>query len=73
MLARTLFIFLAFVALAANSGCRSWCERNYPCPQPGYAPYCPPAPGYAPVAPVAPVAPAAGFGPAPRTCTCTCP
>jgi hypothetical protein len=68
MAARKVLIALAMVALSLSTGCRSYCERNYPCPSPvAYgAPYpaaCPP-PNYGAV----PVAP-------PRTmtnCTCTC-
>ena len=58
---------------AASTGCRSYCERNYPCPQPyAAAPYCPPAPAYGAV-PAAPVAGAYGPGVARTGCTCTCP
>ncbi len=68
MAARKILIALAMVALSLSTGCRSYCERNYPCPAPAYGAYpapCPP-PNYGAVP--------AGV-PAPRVmsnCTCTC-
>ncbi|MFM7150570.1 MAG: hypothetical protein ACKO23_12065 [Gemmataceae bacterium] len=75
---------LALAMLPALTGCRSWCERHYPCPTPmGYpaaapvaypaaaqscVPCCPPTQSYA-----APVAPSNWTSPAPKLGTCVCP
>jgi hypothetical protein len=56
MSAKRFLITFALAALLAATGCRTWCERHYPCPTPvAAAPCCVPcAPtsGYAPAAPV---------------------
>jgi hypothetical protein len=78
---RRLLIAVLVAGLTVATGCRSWCERSYPCQTPAVAaapttacqpcqPCC--APGSATVAvPVAPAPPPAWN--APRTGTCVCP
>lgn len=70
--------FFAAAALSLGTGCRSWCERNYPCQQPcppqyynGYAPQaCPPVPPGA-AYPGTPV-PAGAYAPPSGQLRCTC-
>ncbi len=69
MTAKRFWSMIALVALAASTGCRSWCEHHYPCPPP-CTPCCPPAASAYPAVPAAP--PPSNWG-APKTCTCTCP
>jgi hypothetical protein len=86
MTSKRVLIGVALAVLAASTGCRSFCDRNYPCqapcaspvvaappPPPAAAcvPCCPPGTAAAYVPP-APAAPAANWG-APRGDTCTCP
>ena len=40
MSAKRFLITFALAALLATTGCRTWCERHYPCPAP--APCCVP-------------------------------
>jgi hypothetical protein len=72
MSAKRFLITFALAALLAATGCRTWCERHYPCPTPQTCCVpCAPAPGYAPPPPVqtwSSPAPVAG----PRRMTCTC-
>jgi hypothetical protein len=72
MAARTLLMALAMAALTLSTGCRSYCERNYPCPAPvGYGAY--PAAGAPCPAPNYGAVPAAPAGRVINGCTCTCP
>jgi hypothetical protein len=77
MAAKRVLITVAFAVLAASVGCRSWCERHYPCPQPvacqPCVPCCPTPAGYTPAAAPAPVASWSNPAPLPaRPMTCTC-
>jgi hypothetical protein len=76
-------ILSALAALLVSTGCRGWCERNYPCPQ-QYPVSAAPAPAPAPCVPCVPccpttvgaspaAAPPAWNAPAARTGTCVCP
>jgi hypothetical protein len=76
MAARWILMVFALAALGSSTGCRTWCERNYPCP-PACTPCCYPAPtAHAPPAiPAVPAAPVANWGNPtgrPLNCTCTC-
>jgi hypothetical protein len=82
MTARRLLIAVSVAVLAVATGCRSWCERSYPCQTPVVAapapttacvpcqPCCVPA--TAPAAVPAVPAPPPTWN-APRTGTCVCP
>jgi hypothetical protein len=62
MLAKRMWITIALALLGATTGCRSWCEHHYPCPQTCAAPcQCVPpcAPGTVAASPAVPVAAAA--------------
>lgn len=80
MAAKRMLATFALAALLGSTGCRSWCERHYPCSAPvanGCAPCGPPATCYSAPQPAwnapGPVAaPMAAPVMAPRTCTCTC-
>lgn len=55
MVAKRLLILCALAAVGLATGCRTWCERHYPCQQPvNYqqpcVPCCPTS-GYAPPPP----------------------
>lgn len=78
MAAQRLLLSFALALLLGSTGCRSYCERHFPCQSPvspvgapGCVPCCPPATSYsgAPAwnAPAPVVA-----APAPRSFTCTC-
>lgn len=73
MSAKRFLITFALAALLAATGCRTWCERHYPCPTPQTCCVpCAPTSGYGPPPP--PVQtwsqPVSRGGP--RNCTCTC-
>lgn len=80
MAAKRLLATFALAALLGSTGCRSWCERHYPCPAPmgaptSCAPCAPPATCYSAPTPAwnAPAAVPVGVPVAGRpTCTCTC-
>jgi hypothetical protein len=63
--------FLSVAALAAllsgGAGCRSWCERQYPC-----VPACQPCAPAPVISSAPPPPPPAGSWTAPRSFTCTC-
>jgi hypothetical protein len=80
MTAKRLWMAAALAIVAATTGCRTWCEHHYPCPQPVCAapnPCCAPAAGYAPVPAAPPAAAVSQNWGAPRgntmQCNCTCP
>lgn len=62
MAAKRIVFLSILVALSALTGCRSYCERHYPCPPPPVAygapqccvPCCPQGAGYGPPAPLPP-------------------
>jgi hypothetical protein len=80
MTAKWLTITLALAMLAAVTGCRGFCEKNYPCEQrqacvPACPPCCCPSGGTSYAPPPAPVPVSSGEGRwnQPRgTCTCPC-
>lgn len=55
MSAKRFLITFALAALLAATGCRTYCERHYPCPTPAPAACCVPCPPTASYAPPAPV------------------
>lgn len=76
MSAKRIVVTLALAAFLTATGCRSWCERHYPCPTPVYgapaaAPQacvpCVPTASYAPPAPVQ-----TWSNPGPKNCRCVC-
>jgi hypothetical protein len=81
MAAKRLLILSALVVLSSATGCRHWCERNYPCPTAAYpptqacvpcVPCCPPGvSGYSGQVPPAPTAPVDFRSSGKLDCTCT--
>jgi hypothetical protein len=77
MAAKRLLIPCALMALSMITGCRTWCERHYPCQQPQpvltqqCVPCCPPGVnGVSQVPPPPPTQPV-NFGSSRMDCVCT--
>ncbi len=75
MSAKRFLLTFALAALLAATGCRTWCERHYPCPTPypatAAAPCCVPCTptvGYSPAPVQSWTTPSVG----PKNCRCTC-
>lgn len=75
MSAKPFLISLTLALVLLTTGCRSFCERHYPCPAPAPAPTtaCVPCVPCVPTASYSAPAPAATWNsPAPRNCRWVC-
>ncbi|MFO0880107.1 MAG: hypothetical protein U0840_22395 [Gemmataceae bacterium] len=76
MSAKQWIVSIGLAVVLAATGCRSWCERHYPCPTPVYAPAGPAPTACVPCAPTAGYAPAPPVqtwsNPGPKNCRCVC-